>query len=28
VTADRTAYESGLLTNYQTGFSYKLTNGW
>jgi len=26
VIADRTAYD--VLANYQTGFSYKLTNGW
>jgi len=29
VIADRTAYTTyGILANYQTGFGYKLTNGW
>jgi len=28
VIADRTAYDVGILANYQTGFGYKFTNGW
>jgi len=26
--ADRTAYDYGILANYQTGFGYTFTNGW